>query len=87
VILLSRQVPTDRLKALQKYPLRVNDPKNPEVAQELAKFNIVMNNDMVRLDGRVLNSEKVFLGPNGSAEYKDNKADWTQGELRNLGPG
>jgi hypothetical protein len=29
----------------------------------------------------------VFLGPNGSAEYKDNKADWTQGELRNLGPG
>lgn len=81
----TRISPSQRIHALKGYLKRVNEC--PEAKKILNDWGLRLDDCMIDLNARVLDSERIFFGANASAQT-DYKVDWTNALIRNslLGP-
>ncbi|CAF1379493.1 unnamed protein product, partial [Didymodactylos carnosus] len=67
--------PTTRFNRLSAFIHGLN--RNNEVQNELAKWQISVDEDLVELEGRVLDSEQIIYGDK-AIRYKPSEADWSR---------
>ncbi len=72
----TRLPPAGRIKALLDFSNRFRT--NKEVKDELDRWQLGFSGEMVKVQGRLFNSEAILFGNNKKGDYKTENADWTR---------
>lgn len=71
----TRMDPTKRVQRLMAFSKRLLT--TPASSETLTKFGVAMNQNLMKIPGRVLNGEQILFGRGKVADYDAASADWT----------